>query len=82
MYHIEDAIIVECLLRHGADVNATCLTGKTALQYASSEAVKRLLHAEQPHLQNTTVHEDRARQAGRDKRASITAEGTLDPSIG
>src|SRR5271154_3690948 len=38
MYHIKDPNIVECLLDRGADVDEVSLTGKTALQYASSEA--------------------------------------------
>jgi type II secretory pathway predicted ATPase ExeA len=50
MYHIKDARIVECLLQHGADVDEKSMTGKTALQYASSGTVARLIIAKRPPL--------------------------------
>jgi hypothetical protein len=43
IYHIRDFGIVECLLRHGADVGERSLRGKPALYYASSEASARLV---------------------------------------
>jgi hypothetical protein len=75
MFHIDDAEIVECLLRHGADVNETSLWGKTALHYVSSEAVARLILSKGPDCQirdlGGRTASDHARQAGRNEIARL-----------
>jgi hypothetical protein len=51
MYYIGDAEIVECLIRHGANVEEQSITGKKALDYAYSAAVATLILAKRQDLQ-------------------------------
>jgi hypothetical protein len=78
MHHIGDARMVGCLIRHGADVNETSALGETALHFAPSEAVARLILSKRPDRQKRdllgSTASDRARDLGRNEVARLIDE--------
>jgi hypothetical protein len=78
MHHIGGARMVGCLIRHGADVNETSAWGETALHFAPSEAVARLILSKRPDRQKRdllgSTASDRARGLGRNEVARLIDE--------